>query len=59
MTAGLTAALVVAAALGVSFRTTRHIGIAAFAGLCFLYPWLTVIVLIGAAALAYQYLNRR
>lgn len=50
MTAGVTAALIVAAALGASFRTTRHIGIAACAGLCFLYPWLAFIVLVITGA---------
>lgn len=49
MTASITAALVVAAALGASFRTTRHIGIAACAALCFLYPWLTVFVMLAIA----------
>ena len=47
MTAGLTAALIVAAVLGASFRTTRHIGIAAFAGLGFLFPWLAPLVVLG------------
>lgn len=46
MTAGLTAALIVAAVLGASFRTTRHIGIAACAVLCFLYAWLAPIVVL-------------
>jgi hypothetical protein len=55
----LTAALIVTAALGVSFRTTRAIGIAAFAGLSFLYPWLAVVVLAGAGVLAYHFLNKR
>lgn len=49
MTAGITAALVVAAALGASFRTTRHIGIAACAALAFLYPWVAVFVLLAIA----------
>lgn len=46
MTGGVTAALIVAAALGASFRTTRHVGIAACAALCFLYPWLAFVVLV-------------
>ena len=45
MTSGITAALVVAAALGASFRTTRHMGIAATAALVFVWPWLAVVVL--------------
>lgn len=44
MTAGLTAALIVTAVLGASFRTTRHIGIAACASLCFCYPWLALLI---------------
>lgn len=47
MIAAITAALVVVAALGVSFRATRHSGIAAFAALCFLYPWLSVFVILA------------
>lgn len=47
MTASLTAALIVTAALGSLFRTTRHIGIAACAALVFLYPWLAVVVMLG------------
>jgi hypothetical protein len=57
MTAGITAALVVSAALGASFRTTRHIGIAACAALCFLHPWLAVFVLL-ALALAWLRMKR-
>jgi hypothetical protein len=49
MTAGITAALIVSAALGAAFRTTRHIGIAACAALCFIYPWLAVPVLLVLA----------
>jgi hypothetical protein len=49
MTAGITAALVVAATLGASFRTTRHVGIAATAALVFIYPWLAVFVLLATA----------
>jgi hypothetical protein len=59
MTAGLTAALVVAAALGASFRTTRHIGISACALLCFLYPWLAAFVLVGVGVLAFDFLRKR
>jgi hypothetical protein len=50
MTSAITAALVVAAALGASFRTTRHIGIAATAVLVFMWPWLAVVVLVITAA---------
>jgi hypothetical protein len=57
MTAGITAALIVSAALGAAFRTTRHIGIAACAALCFMYPWLAVPVLL-ALALAWRRMKR-
>jgi hypothetical protein len=50
MISGITAALVVAAALGASFRTTRHIGIAATAALVFMWPWLAVVVLVITVA---------
>jgi hypothetical protein len=50
MTSGITAALIVAAVLGVSFRTTRHLGISATAALCVIYPWLAFVVLVIAAA---------
>jgi hypothetical protein len=59
MTAGLTAALAVAAALGISFRTTRGIGIASFAGLVFLFPWLAVPVVIAIAAVLARQSRRR
>lgn len=49
MTAGITAALIVTAALGASFRTTRHIGIAATAALVFLYPWIAAFILLAIA----------
>jgi hypothetical protein len=57
MTAGITAALVVTAALGASFRTTRHIGIAGCAALCFLYPWLAVFVML-AIVVAWRRIKR-
>ena len=47
----LIAALLAAAVLGTSFRTTRHIGVAAAAGLCFLHPWLAPIVVIAVAGI--------
>jgi hypothetical protein len=58
-TSSLTAALLVTAALGISFRTTRGIGIGAFAGLCALHPWLAFLVLAGIALLAYHLLLKR
>jgi hypothetical protein len=59
VTAGLTAALVVAAALGISFRTTRGIGIASCAALVFLYPALAVLVLIVVGVFAFDFLRKR
>ena len=47
----LVAALLAAAVLGASFRTTRHIGVAAAAGLCFLYPWLAPLVVLAVAGI--------
>jgi hypothetical protein len=59
MTAGITAALVVAAALGIAFRTTRGIGIGACALLCFLWPVLAVIVLFVVGVFAFDFLRKR
>jgi hypothetical protein len=59
MTAGLTAALIVAAALGASFRATRHIGVAACAALCFIYPWLAIPLLIVIAGVFVRQTRRR
>ena len=51
----LTLALVVVAALGLSFSTTRQIGILSVALLCFLYPALVlVLILIGGGVYFYQ-----
>jgi hypothetical protein len=47
LTASITAALIAAALLGIWFSVTRWIAIAAFAALCFLYPWLVVFVILG------------
>jgi DUF1365 family protein len=49
LTAGLTAALVTVSLTGVWFNTTRAMSIAALAMLCFLHPWLTVLVAAGVA----------
>lgn len=46
----LVAALLAAAVLGASFRTTRHIGVAAAAGLCFLHPWFAAPIVVIAVA---------
>jgi hypothetical protein len=57
MTAGITGALIVTAALGAWFRTTKQIAIAATAALVFLYPWLAVVVLL-AIALGWRRMKR-
>jgi hypothetical protein len=44
-----TAALVAAASLGIWFSATRSIALCAFAALCFLFPWLALIVVGGVA----------
>ena len=50
----LTLALVVVAALGLSFSTTRQIGILSVALLCFLYPALVIVlILIGGGIYIY------
>lgn len=50
MTVGLTAALIVAAVLGLSFRSTKVIGITATAVLCFLHPWVAALVVVITGA---------
>ena len=51
----LTLALLVVAALGLSFSTTRQIGILSIALLCFIYPALVlVLILIGGGVFFYQ-----
>ena len=53
----LTLALAVVAALGLSFSTTRQIGILSVAVLCFIYPALVIVlILIGGGV--YFYRNR-
>jgi hypothetical protein len=54
----LTLALVVVAALGLSFSTTRQIGILSVAVLCFLYPAL-VVVLIFVGGYFFHTINRK
>lgn len=53
MTVNLTAALVTAAVLGLTFGPTRWLGIAATALLAFERPWLVVVVIIATAILFY------
>jgi hypothetical protein len=58
MTSGITAALIVAAALGATFRTTRHVGIAATAALVFMWPWLAALVVAALAVYLYRSTRR-
>ncbi len=52
----LTLALVVVAALGLSFSTTRQIGILSTAILCFLYPALVIVlIVVGCGIYFYQH----
>ena len=50
ITAGITAALIVAGVLGLSFSSTRGMAIAAIAALTFIYPALVIpiLALVGA-----------
>ena len=51
----LTLALVVVAALGLCFSTTRQIGILSVAALCFIYPALVIVlILIGGGVFFYH-----
>lgn len=45
LTAGITAALIVAGTLGLSFSSTRGMAIAAIAALTFIYPALVIPIL--------------
>lgn len=53
MTGSVTAALIVAGILGLSFAQTRGIAIAAIAALTFIYPMALIAVLAGAAIAFY------
>ena len=59
MAASFTAALVAAAVLGLWFPNTRGISIAATAMLTFAYPWLIVLILLGAGAAFYFFPIRK
>jgi hypothetical protein len=50
LTQGIIAALITAGVLGLWFPSTRAIAICAIAALAFMFPWLVVAILIGAAA---------
>lgn len=53
MTGSVTAALIVAGILGLSFAQTRGIAIAAIAALTFIYPMALLAVLAGVAIAIY------
>jgi hypothetical protein len=59
LTAGITAALLAAAVLGLWFSATRGISIAAAAALTFLFPWLAVPILIGSSLAFYVFRIRK
>jgi len=53
LTQAITAALIAAGILGLSFNSTRPMAIAAIAALTFIYPALIVLVIAGAGAAIY------
>ncbi len=53
MTGSVTAALIVAGILGLSFSSTRGMAIAAIAALTFIFPMALIAVLAGAAIAFY------
>ena len=53
MTGSVTAALIVAGILGLSFSCTRSMAITAIAALTFIYPMALIAVLAGAAIAIY------
>ena len=55
----ITAALIAAAVLGLWFSATRWISISAVALLCFLYPWLALIVLVAVSWAFYFFRVRK
>ena len=59
MTASITAALVSLALLGLFFNSTRGLAVGAVAVLVFLFPWLVVPTLIGAASAFYFFKIRK
>ena len=49
----LTAALLTAGILGLSFSSTRGFALAAFSALTFIYPGMTILVIAGAVVAIY------
>lgn len=54
----LTLALVVVAALGLSFSSTRQIGILSTAILCFLYPALVIVLMVVGGGIYFYHRQR-
>ena len=59
MTERVTAALVVAGAMGLWFPSTRGYAILATAALSFIFPWLVIVILLGSAAAIYVHHIRK
>ena len=59
MVVGITSALLVAGLLGLAFRTTRGLAIAAFAALTFIHPIVLIAVLFGLGVAIYLYNFRK
>ena len=59
MVASITAALVAVVLIGLFFSTTRSLAVGALAVLVFIFPWLVVPTLIGAAAALYYHRIRK
>jgi len=53
LTESVTAALIAAGILGLSFSTTRPLAIAAIAALTFMYPVLIILIIAGAVVTLY------
>jgi hypothetical protein len=59
LTQALTAALLAAGILGMSFSSTRPVAIAAIAALTFIYPALVTVVIVGAGVAIYLKIFRK
>ncbi len=59
MVASITAALIAAGILGLAFSSTRGVAIAAIAALTFIYPALSIVVIVGAGVAIYFNLSRK
>lgn len=59
MAESLTAALIVAGILGLSFANTRAMAIAAISALAFMFPWLAALLVTGLCAFSYIRIFRK